>query len=295
MMQTTSHTIQSVITFYKSELADIYTESELQNIINWILEKQLKLSSTDIISKREISIAQADIKELERMCAELKAHRPIQYVLGEAEFYHLKFKVNESVLIPRPETEELVDLIIKKFKTHSTLNILDIGTGSGCIPIAIKKNIPNANVYGLDISKDALEIAKHNAEKNNVEVNFFQKDVLSDTIAEDILKQTNNQKIDLIISNPPYVLESEKEGLQNRVKDYEPNLALFVNDKDPILFYRKIATLTGNIGAEKASLYFECHTNYAKSISNLLKAEDFGNTTLFKDLAGLNRFVSACL
>ena len=229
------------------------------------------------------------------MCKELKAHRPIQYVLGEAEFYRLKFKVNESVLIPRPETEELVDLIIKKFKTQSTLNILDIGTGSGCIPIAIKKNIPHANVYGLDVSKAALEIAKYNAEQSRVEVIFFQADVLSDSIAADILEHTNNQKIDLIISNPPYVLESEREGLQNRVKDYEPNLALLVNDTDPILFYRKITALTKKIGAENARLYFECHTNYAKTVSEMLKEEDFSNITLFKDLAGLNRIVSACL
>jgi release factor glutamine methyltransferase len=294
-MQITSYTIQSVITFYKSELADIYSESELQNIINWILEKQLKLSSTDIISKREISIAPADIKDLERMCSEVKAHRPIQYVLGEAEFYHLKFKVNESVLIPRPETEELVDLIIKRFKTHSTLNILDIGTGSGCIPIAVKKNIPNSNIYGLDVSKDALEIAKHNAEKNNVAVNFFQADVLSDNIAENILKQTNNQKIDLIISNPPYVLESERKGLHNRVKDYEPGLALFVNDTDPILFYRKTATLTKKIGAEDSCLYFECHTDYAEMIHKMLVDEKFYDIFLHPDLAGLNRFVIACL
>lgn len=294
-MPITSNTIQSVISFYKSELADIYSESELQNILNWIFEKQLKLSSTDIISKREISIAPPDIKELERMCAELKAHRPIQYVLGEAEFYHLKFKVNENVLIPRPETEELVDLIIKEFKSHSTLNILDIGTGDGCIPIVIKKNFLNANVYGLDVSKDALEIAAYNAEKNNVTVNFFQADVLSDNIAENILKQTNNQKIDLIISNPPYVLESERKGLHNRVKDYEPGLALFVNDTDPILFYRKIATLTKKIGAEDSCLYFECHTDYAEMIHKMLVDEKFYDIFLHPDLAGLNRFVIACL
>jgi release factor glutamine methyltransferase len=294
-MQITSHTIQSVIAFYKSELIDIYSESELQNIINWIFEKQLKLSSADIILKKELSINPFDIKELERMCRELKAHRPIQYVLGEAEFYRMKFKVNESVLIPRPETEELVDLIIKKFKTHSTLNILDIGTGSACIPIAIKKNIPNANVYGIDISRDALEIAKYNAEQSGVEVNFFRADVLSDTIAETILKQTNDQKIDLIISNPPYVLESEREGLHNRVKNYEPRLALFVNDKDPILFYRKIAALTKKIGDKKVSLYVECHTDYAEMVSEMLNKGGFSNIALFKDLAGLNRFVSVCL
>lgn len=295
-MQITSHTIQSVIAFYKSELANIYSDSELQNIQNWIFEKQLKLSSTDIISKKEISITPADIKELERMCRELKVHRPIQYVLGEAEFFRLKFKVNENVLIPRPETEQMVELIVKIFKNQPSIKtILDIGTGSGCIPVAIKKNIPHAQVFGLDVSKDALEVAGYNAEQSRVEVNFFQADTLSDTIADDILEQTNNQKIDLIISNPPYVLESEKEGLQYRVKKYEPGLALFVNDTDPILFYRKITALTKKIASERAYLFFECHVDYAESVANLLKAEGFGNITLFKDLAGLNRLVIACL
>jgi release factor glutamine methyltransferase len=295
-MQITSHTIQSAIAFYKSELADIYSESELQNIINWVFEKQLKLSPTDIVSKRETSINLADIKELEKMCQELKAHKPIQYVLGEAEFYHLKLKVNESVLIPRPETEELVEIIIKKFNTqHSILNILDIGTGSGCIPIAIKKNIPYTNIFALDISKDALEIAKYNAAQNSVEVNFFQADVLLENIAETILKQTGNQKLDLIISNPPYVLESERENLQNRVKDYEPRLALFVNNDDPILFYRKIAALTKKVGLGNTSLYFECHANYAKLTCNMLTEENFSNICLLNDLGGLNRFVNACL
>jgi release factor glutamine methyltransferase len=279
--------LKDLINFYKIELADIYTESELQNIINWIFEKQFNTQHPTF------NISAADIKELERMCKELKAHRPIQYVLGEAEFYRLNFKVNENVLIPRPETEELVELIINKLKVKNLLNILDIGTGSGCIPIAIKKNIPHANVYGFDVSKDALEIAKYNAKQNGVGVNFFLADVLSKDISEAILRQTNNQKIDLIISNPPYVLDSEKEGLQNRVKNYEPNLALFVNDTDPILFYRKIATLTGNIGAEKTSLYFECHTNYADMTSKMLNEEGFKNITLYKDMAGLNRFVSA--
>ena len=267
---------------YKRELADIYTESEIQNILNWVLEKQSKIDD-------------AAIKELERMCMELKAHKPIQYVLGDAEFYRLKFKVNENVLIPRPETEEMVDLIIKRLHTqHSTLNILDIGTGSGCIPIAIKKNFPSANVYGLDVSREALETAKYNAEQNGVSVTFFQADILSGNIADTILQHTK-QKIDLIISNPPYVSDAEKEGLHNRVKNYEPHLALFVSDADPILFYRKIAALTKKIGTKNASLFFECHTDYAQPVYNLIKDNNYFNTCLHTDMAGLNRFVSAYL
>ena len=292
-MQIHSNLLTDVIKFYKNELTTIYTESELQNICNWIFEKQLKLNSVEIISNSTIRINQSDLIVLEQMCYKLKEHQPIQYVLGEAEFYCLKFKVNKNVLIPRPETEELVELIVSSLKSEvAGLNILDIGTGSGCIPISIKKNIPNATVYGLDVSDDALEIAKFNSVQNEVEVQFFKADVLSNEISTSILNQTKNKKINVIISNPPYVLNSEKKGLHNRVKNFEPHLALFVDDNDPILFYRKIASLAKTILADNGTLYFECHTDYAQSVHQLLIEKGFKNATLHKDMAGLNRFVS---
>ena len=307
-MEIHSNLLTDVIKFYKKELASIYTESELQNITNWIFEKQLKLNSTEIISNSTIRVNQSDLIILEQMCYRLKEQQPIQYVLGEAEFYRLIFKVNKSVLIPRPETEELVELVIQdlKFKIQNSkssshpelvegLNILDIGTGSGCIPISIKKNIPKANVYGLDISDNALEIAKFNATKNKVELHFFKADVLLDSISEIILQQNKNQKIDIIISNPPYVLNSEKDDLHNRVKNFEPHLALFVDDTDPILFYRKIASLALSILSQNGMLYFECHTKYVYNIYQLLKEKGFKNVSLIKDMAGLNRFVCAFL
>ncbi|MHB8261790.1 MAG: peptide chain release factor N(5)-glutamine methyltransferase [Bacteroidia bacterium] len=282
-MQTNTGIRSDVIKFYKQELADIYTQSEIQNITNWILEKQLKNGV-------------ADIEGLKRMCNELKAHKPIQYVLGEAEFYRLQFKVNESVLIPRPETEELVERVIQSLKPNiSNLNILDIGTGSGCIPISIKKNISQAKVYALDVSKDALEIAKYNAVQNNVEVNFFLADILSDSIEATILQHTKQEIIDLIISNPPYVLVSEKEGLHNRVKNYEPSLALYVDDNDPILFYRRIAALAKNILTKNGMLYFECHKDYAQTVYKLLMDKKFSTVCLHQDMTSVNRFVSATL
>jgi len=292
-MEIHSNLLSDVIKFYKKELADIYTESELQNITSWIFEKQLKLSSARLISNSTIRVNQSDLILLEQMCCQLKAHTPIQYVLDEAEFYHLKFKVNKNVLIPRPETEELVDMVIKKFKAQPSLNILDIGTGSGCIPISIKKNTPTANVYGLDVSDDALEVAEYNATQNKVDVNLFKADVLAENVADIILNQSKNQKIDVIISNPPYVLQSEKEGLHNTVKNYEPHLALFVDDTDPILFYRKIALLAKTILADNGMLYFECHTDYTEAVYQLLVDSNFKNVQLLKDMGGLNRFVSA--
>ncbi|HXD94821.1 MAG TPA: peptide chain release factor N(5)-glutamine methyltransferase [Bacteroidia bacterium] len=291
-MEIHSNLLSDVIKFYKKELADIYTESELQNITNWIFEKQLNLNSSQLISNTNLRVNQSDLILLEQMCCKLKAHTPIQYVLGEAEFYRLKFKVNKSVLIPRPETEELVDIVIKKFKTQAPLHILDVGTGSGCIPISIKKNMPAANVYGLDVSNAALEVAKFNATQNKTDVNLFKADVLAENVAEIILNQTKNQKIDVLISNPPYVLQSEKEGLHNRVKNYEPHLALFVDDPDPILFYRKIALLAKKILSDKGVIYFECHTNYAEAVFQLLTEMNFSQVYLLKDMAGLNRFVN---
>jgi release factor glutamine methyltransferase len=295
-MQIHSNLVSDVIKFYQKELITIYSESELQNITRWVLEKQLRLNATDIVSKKELRVNQSDLITLEQMCYKLKEHTPIQYVLGEAEFYHLKFKVNKNVLIPRPETEELVDLIVQKFKIqNSKLNVLDVGTGSGCIPVSIKKNIPNASVYGLDISDGALDVAKLNAIKNKTEVLFFKADILADSIADIILDRTNKEKIDILISNPPYVLHSEKEGLHNRVKNYEPSLALFVDDADPILFYRKISILAKKVLAENGMLYFECHTDYAESVYQLLQVNGFHHVCLYSDMTGLKRFVSACL
>jgi len=298
-MQIHSNLLTDVIKFYKKELKDIYTESELQQITNWIFEKQLRLSATEILLDETIRVNQSDLIILEQMGYKLKEHQPIQYVLGEAEFYRLKFKVNKSVLIPRPETEELVEIIIQDLKNvgHPELveglNILDIGTGSGCIPISLKKNIPAANVYALDVSQDALETAKYNAAKNKAEVQFFQADVLSGTIAEKILSQTQNKPINILVSNPPYVLNAEKEGLHKRVKNYEPHLALFVEDSDPILFYRKIASLAQKTLSPNGLLYFECHTDYAQAVYQLLTDNGFKHVTLLNDMAGMPRFVRA--
>jgi len=293
-MQITSNNIQSVISFYKKELADIYTESELQNITRWIIEKQLNISPDEIISKPETRINESDLVKLEQMCFDLKKHTPIQYVLGESEFYGLKFKVNKNVLIPRPETEELVERIISQQpKLPIAPRLLDIGTGSGCIPISLKKNISAANVYALDISEAALEVAKYNAKQNAVEVNFFVADILQKDAAEIILSHTGGEKLDCIISNPPYVLNSEKKSLHKRVSEFEPHLALFVEDKDPILFYRKITALSQKILKKSGKIYFECHTDYAQSVQEMLVAAGFQNVCIYADMSGLARFTEA--
>ncbi len=297
-MEIASNTLSAVINFYKKELALIYTDSELQNIIRWVLKKQLKLSASHIATNPDLRINESELTPLQKMCFELKANKPIQYVLGEAEFYKMKFKVNENVLIPRPETEELVEKIISSIAppaSHLALYILDIGTGSGCIPIAIKKNISTANVYALDVSDAALEIAKQNALVNNVEVNFFKADILQETVDELILKHTSQNKFDLVVSNPPYVLHSEKETLHHRVLNFEPHLALFVEDSDPILFYRKIALLAKKILKPGGQLWFECHTHYALNVQQMLRNAGYTNVAVHPDLSAMARFTEATL
>ncbi len=293
-MQINSNTIQSVFAFYKKELSDIYSESELQNITRWVLENQLKINSVESISKSDTRINESDLVKLEQMCFDLKKHMPIQYVLGESEFYGLKFKVNQHVLIPRPETEELVEKVISNHCRLPTAScILDIGTGSGCIPISIKKNIPLASVYALDISEVSLDVAKHNAKQNGTEINFFRADILQENVTEIILSQTGGEKLDVIISNPPYVLNSEKESLHKRVSAFEPHLALFVDDNDPILFYRKIAALSQKTLKKSGKIYFECHTNYTQSVQQMLVSSGFNSVYTHADMSGLARFTEA--
>ena len=295
-MRITSNTIQAVTTFYKKELLEIYTESELQNITRWILESVLRITSHQIISDPATRINESDLVKLEQICYKLKSHMPIQYVLGETEFYGLSFKVNQNVLIPRPETEELVERIVKDLKSHfSNPIILDIGTGSGCIPISIKKGAGPTKVFALDVSESALEIARSNAKQNNADVIFFETDILSETAGELILAQTAGAKIDVIVSNPPYVLDSEKGSLQARVIDFEPHLALFVADTDPLLFYRKIAALSLQIVKKGGRIYFECHTDHAQDVHKMLVEMGFVNVVTCPDLSGLARFAEASI
>ncbi|MGZ3862743.1 MAG: peptide chain release factor N(5)-glutamine methyltransferase [Bacteroidia bacterium] len=292
-MQISSNTLSAVINFYKESLIHIYTPGELEVIIRWVLEHQLN-KSIDIKAYKDERVNESDLTPLERMCFELKANRPIQYVLGEAEFFRLKFKVDESVLIPRPETEEMVERIINtiRSKYSSGVTILDIGTGSGCIPVAIKKNIPSARVYAMDISDEALATAEFNAKNNNAEVNFFKADILA-ADPEAILSHLNGEKVDIIISNPPYVLDSEKNSLHKRVFEFEPHKALFVDDPDPILFYRKIAGLAPQIVKKGGRIFFECHADHAYSVQQMLTSNGFADACIYPDLSGLARVSEA--
>lgn len=285
-MKIASNKIKDILRFFRDELKDSYENDELETIIVYCFEFYLKISRADLKIQEENTVSESELLKFNFAVKELKRHKPIQYVLGEADFYRFKFKVNEHVLIPRPETEELVHLIIKDNKLESPA-ILDIGTGSGCIPIALKKNIRSAKVTAIDISEEALEVAKHNAKLNGVEVEFIFNDILSQ-------KNNNQQPItnfDIIVSNPPYICISEKESMNKNVLEYEPHLALFIENDDPLLFYKAICDYALKHLNKDGKIYFEINQSLGSETKNLLENKGFKNVDLIKDLSNNNRIL----
>lgn len=287
-MRLPNNSLSALIAFYHSELNSIYENSEINAILELALEHYLSFSKTDIVTKRNENINQSDLLKLYFCCKGLKNNTPIQYILKEAWFYNLKFYVNQNVLIPRPETEELVDVIIKENK--EALSFLDIGTGSGCIPIAIKKNIENSLVFACDISSEALLVAKKNSALNKTPVTFIELDILNNQEVEERITSS----FDVIISNPPYIKFDEKDLLSDHVINNEPHLALFVNGTDDILFYKKIIDLCKQKLNANGKLYFELNPLTAEDV--LLYANNskiFNHTELIKDMSGKMRFLKA--
>ncbi|MCD6544699.1 MAG: peptide chain release factor N(5)-glutamine methyltransferase [Flavobacteriaceae bacterium] len=279
---------------FRSELANIYPKNEIDSFFYMLSDTYLQLKKVDIALDPNLNITPSKEKEFNSALAKLKKEEPIQYIIGETEFYDLPFIVDKNVLIPRPETEELVEWIINevqspKFKVQSnstdSLNILDIGTGSGCIAISLAKNLTNAKVWALDVSKKAIEVAQNNAKLNHIDVQFLNEDILT-------LKKLPI-KFDIIVSNPPYVRELEKEEIKKNVLENEPHLALFVKDHNPLLFYDKIADLAKINLTKKGCLYFEINQYLANETIALLKNKGFQNIKLRKDIFGNDRMIKA--
>lgn len=291
-MRIATNKLSDLYKFYKTELSTIYDEDELYAIFELVCEHFLGYSKTDVKLNFNGNLNQSDVLKIYDTAKELKKGAPVQYILGEADFYNLKFKVNSSTLIPRPETEELVDLVIKQsLITHnsSLITILDIGTGSGCIPITLKKNLSQAKVIGVDISENALEVSKSNSIKNKVDVDFFKVDILSD-----FKSPISNLQFSIIISNPPYILNSEAKQMDPRVLEHEPHVALFVEDNDPIIFYKRIIDLCAEYLEEKGLLYFELNPLYAIDVKNYANASKIFNfTEVLNDMSGKQRFLKA--
>lgn len=289
-MRIASNKLQDLIDFYFTELQHIYSKEEINLLLQFACKHYLKFSSAEIALRKNENINQSAVIKLYDCCLALKNNEPIQYILGETEFYGLSFIVNPSVLIPRPETEELVELIIKDCKARDFENadILDIGTGSGCIPIALKKNMEDANVSAIDVSQKALELAQKNALLNKVTVIFNHTDILSEDAAYSL------DTYDVIVSNPPYIAKKEAHSMHTRVKNHEPAIALFVEDDDALIFYKRIIALCKqhlNAGGE---LYFELNPLYADEIKTVAQQSNlFSEVTILKDLSGNFRFLKA--
>jgi len=267
-----------------SYLDGIYEANEAESIAYIILEDELKLSKIDLIINANNIINEKSVDRIQEILMQLEQNKPIQYILGYADFYELKFKVNEHTLIPRQETELLVHKIIELNKTRENISILDIGTGSGCIAISLAKNV-NANITAVDFSEKAIETAKTNAELNNVNVKFEILDIIKNQ------QQICDKKYDIIVSNPPYVTNAEKTKMQNNVLKYEPHSALFVDDNNPLEFYEAITIFAKNNLNLYGQLWFEINEQFGSETKNLLIVNGFKDVQIINDLNEKNRIV----
>ena len=270
---------------FHQELDAIYLKEEVDSFFYILIESYYNVSRIQLAMNPDYEVDDCNV--ILNALDSLKREKPLQYILGETEFYGLPFKVNEHVLIPRPETEELVEWIIKHTDNDKQRNILDIGTGSGCIAISLAKHIKKAKVYALDVSSEALKIAKINAQLNNVNIEFIEASILEQPII--------NGKYDIIVSNPPYVREKEKELMKSNVLDNEPHLALFVKDENPLLFYDAISQFAINNLSKKGLLFFEINEYLGNDMIALLNHNNFSNIELKQDIFKKDRMIKGGL
>lgn len=285
---------------FHEHLDAIYGKEEVQTFFFMLTEYYNAIKRIDLALNTELTIENDFVLKYESALEALKNHEPIQYIIGKTEFYGLPFYVNENTLIPRPETEELIELILSNITANShpelvegnnQFNILDIGTGTGCIAISLAKQLPNANVSAIDVSAKALEIANKNAELNQVDINFIENDILK--ICDSELNSAT--KFDIIVSNPPYVRQLEKQQMQDNVLNHEPHLALFVDDENPLIFYRAITQFATKNLKPNGELYFEINEYLGKEMMALLEEFGFKNIQLKQDLFGKDRMVKGTL
>ena len=293
--------LQEIKTIFHKELDGVYPKEEVDAFFYRCIEHYLGLERFVLVVRPNTTVTKEEEEPLFEALTQLKQERPLQYILGTAHFMGMEFAVNEDVLIPRPETEELVQWIMDDVESQisyirnkkseigqgtSEIRILDIGTGSGCIAIALAKYIPTAKVYALDISEKALDVARKNAEANSVDVTFLKQSILDPRLDLEL-------DFDIIVSNPPYVRELEKKEIKKNVADHEPHLALFVSDEDPLLFYRAIAYFANRRLTKNGSLYLEINQYLGAETQSLLKAHNFSEIELRKDIFGNDRMIKA--
>lgn len=285
-MKVPSNLVRDIRKYYCEQLCSVYDSDEATAMILILLEHYFKITRVKMAMEPGLRLSESEMLTFHFAVKDLLKNKPIQYIIGETDFCDLKFKVNGNVLIPRPETSELVYKIVERQKTKDKrqLSILDIGTGSGCIAISLAKNIPDSKVYALDISEKALEVAKGNAINNNVDVTFINDDILS-------LKNNIDTKFDIIVSNPPYVRELEKAEMRDNVLNWEPHNALFVSDNDPLIFYRNILEFAQTHLNENGEIWFEINEYLGKEMTVLCKEYGFSDVKIFEDFRGKERVV----
>ncbi|HRJ31530.1 MAG TPA: peptide chain release factor N(5)-glutamine methyltransferase [Cyclobacteriaceae bacterium] len=261
---------------------------EIQHLAFRVLEHELGLSTTEILMEKDVDVSDDMLTKLNSIASRLNNHEPLQYILGDEEFMGRRFLVSPAVLIPRPETEELVRLVPfppPVLTDEPPIKILDIGTGSGCIAISLKSLMPQAEVYASDISDDALAIAKRNVERLEPEVTLLKHDILKDDIPV--------SELDIIVSNPPYVAQHEKKSMQQHVLDHEPHLALFVPDNDPLIFYKAIATRGKRVLKPGGKVMVEIHAQLGEGTAAVFETEGYSDISLISDINGKDRFITA--
>ncbi len=276
-------TIKDIRSCLSLELEKLYAPPEIAAMAAIIIQQLFRDSGINIYAFPETHVTVRQAARVKEICRELRLGKPLQYILGETNFYNCSIRVNESVLIPRPETEELVDLIIKENSGYSGY-ILDLGTGSGAIAIALAVNLPGSRVTGTDISEEALAVARRNAVLNKAEVSFLLDDMLYPS--SDLLKDTG-----IIVSNPPYVRQSEKTTMGRNVLDFEPHRALFVPDSDPLIFYSAALKIAGQVLLPGGRVYFEINEALGREMLNLLTKAGFTDIGLRQDLNGKDRII----
>ncbi|APU98240.1 protein-(glutamine-N5) methyltransferase, release factor-specific [Sphingobacterium sp. B29] len=279
--------LQDFELLFQHELQELYDEDEIKAIFLVVVAEKFGLNRTNYQLRKTAIVNEADKAEVLSILQDLKKHRPIQYILNKADFYGEVFQVNESVLIPRQETEELVDLIIKNHKSSQNLKIIDIGTGSGCIPITLSKHLNNALVTTIDISKEAIKTAQENANNLKTQVQFINADIFEwEYIFSD-------QQYNIIVSNPPYITPGEKQHMNQNVLAYEPELALFIEESAPLIFYDVISSFALKHLAPNGDLYFEINQYLGAEMKELMVKKGFEQVRLIKDINGADRIIHA--
>ena len=276
-------TIKDIRFYLAKELTGVYKEQETRALANIIIKTVTGITKLHQLYDSGYLLTSEEAQKIIEFTAELKTGRPVQYILGETIFYNCTIKVNSSTLIPRPETEELVDLVIKENKEYKG-NIIDFGTGSGCIAIALSANLPFSSVTGVEISDDAISIARENAVLNNVNVSFIKSDIFN-------FDQEAVSKAGIIVSNPPYVRNSEKVQMGRNVLDFEPHLALFVTDSDPLVYYKAILNLADKILLPEGRLYLEINENMGRSMIQLLESYEYNGIEVVPDINDKERII----